>query len=119
MEQGASEKPIGAPTYRVLWHPEIKHDFSKIPQKLSESILEAAEHRLSRAPLLIGQPLKGTANLLWRIGFSKYRIVYTLNVKVREVWVLSVQKRDIVYRDKHVQSLLRLAVSLQKEIENG
>lgn len=115
MEQGSAQEPLGAPVYKVVWHPKIKDDFSRIPPSLVSAIASAVEHRLSRAPEFIGQPLKGTTNLLWRISFSKYRIVYTLNSDAREVWVLSAQKREIVYRDIHIQSLLKLAVAIQQK----
>ena len=120
MEPGSSEKEMisaGGHRYKVLWHPEIKDDFVKIPINLRESIVQAAEHRLSAAPQFIGQPLKGTTNLIWKISFSKYRILYTMNAKCKEVWILSVQKREIVYRHQHVLSLLKLAISLQEQIE--
>ncbi len=116
MEQEPQTSPVGAPLYRVFWHPQIKVDFAKITTSLTESIVKAAEHRLSRASQFIEEPLKGTTNLLWKISFSKYRIVYTMNEKAKEVWVLSVQKREIVYRDKHLQSLLKLAVAIQTEL---
>ena len=119
MEQEPQEKKIGEPEYRVLWHSEIKKDLSKISPSDVASIVQTAERRLSRAPHLIGQPLKGTTHLLWKSRFSKYRIVYTLNAKAKEVWVLSVQGRDEVYRHSHIQSLLRLAVALHEQFGRG
>ncbi len=119
MEQAPQEKKLGTPEYRVLWHPEIKKDLSKITPVGVDSIVRTAEHRLSRAPHLIGQPLKGTTHLLWKIRFSKYRIVYTLIAKAKEVWVLSVQGRDEVYRHSHIQSLLRLATALHEQLERN
>ena len=119
MEQGPPKEPVGIPLFRVIWHPEIKRDFSKIPPAFVDSIVRSADYRLSRAPQLIGQPLKGTTNQLWRIAFSKYRVVYAINAKKKEVWVLSVQKRELVYRDRHVQYLLKLAVAIQEEINRG
>lgn len=119
MEQGPQKNPIGQPVYRVLWHQDIKGDFLKIRRKSTESIASAANHRLAIAPQFIGEPLKGTTNLLWKLRFGKYRLIYTMNVKAEEVWVLSVQKREIVYKDRHVQSLLRLAVALQERIEKS
>jgi mRNA-degrading endonuclease RelE of RelBE toxin-antitoxin system len=102
----------------VLWHQDIKKDLLRISRKTAESIVSPANHRLAIAPQFIGEPLKGTTNLLWKLRFSKHRLIYTMNVKAREVWVLSVQKREIVYKDRHVQSLLRLAIALQERIEN-
>lgn len=119
MEQGPQKSQISPPGYRVLWHQDIQGDFSTLPYKTTESIVSAANHRLAIAPQFIGEPLKGTTNLLWKLRFGKYRLIYTMNVKAKEVWVLSVQKREIVYKDRHVQSLIRLAVALQEQIKES
>jgi len=118
VEQGPQAKNI-APPYKVLWHQEIKRDFSRASHSDVRNIVKTAERRLSLAPQLIGQPLKGTTSLLWKIRFGKYRVVYTLNQRKKEVWVLSVQGRDEVYRHSHVQSLLKLAVALHEQMERG
>ena len=114
MEPGSQKEPIDEPAYRIVWHPLVKEDLSRVPKNLTESIIKAVEHRLSRVPHLIGQPLKGTTRLLWKIKFDKYRIVYTIHTKAKEVWVLSVQKREVVYRDRHIQSLINLAIAIRQ-----
>lgn len=114
MEPGSQKEPIGEPIYRIVWHPLVKEDLSKVPKNLTKFIVKAAEHRLSRAPHLIGPPLKGTTRLLWKIKFDKHRIVYTINTKANEVWILPVQKREVVYRDRHIQSLVNLAIALRQ-----
>lgn len=109
--------PIGHPVFRVLWHSATKRDLAKLPPSLVESIVRASDHRLARAPHLIGEPLKGSVSRLWKLRFSQYRIIYTIHPQRHEVWVLSVQKRDVVYRDRHVPSLLNLAVALHQELD--
>jgi mRNA-degrading endonuclease RelE of RelBE toxin-antitoxin system len=106
--------PVTFPPYRVLWHQNIKDDFDGIPRALTDNIVRNADHRLSQAPTLIGKPLKGTTHLLWRLAYSQYRIIYTLNEKAGEVWVLSVQKRSDVYHEQHLQYLLKLAQTLKR-----
>ena len=102
--------------YKVFWHQNIKKDFEKISVSLTESIVRSIEHKLSTVPEYLGQPLKGTTARLWRTVYSKYRIIYTINAKAKEVWVLSVMKREIVYRDAHIQALLQLAIAIQKKM---
>ena len=117
MEQEPTEKKVNLEVFKVLWHQNIREDLSAITPSQVDSIIKAAEHRLSRAPQYIGQPLKGTTNLLWKIRFGKYRAIYTINAKKAEVWVLAVQKRECVYRDHHVQSLLNLAIALHEQMK--
>ena len=115
MEQGSpGQAEINPPTYKVVWHAAVQSDLARIPRGTVESLAKAADHRLSQAPHLIGTPLRGTMNLLWRLRFARYRVVYTINVPSKEVWVLGVQRRDIVYRDPHLSSLLKLAVVIQQ-----
>lgn len=114
MEQGPPEKRLDLPAYQVLWHSGIKEDLEKVSPSEVERLVRAARDRLARAPEFIGQPLKGTTRLLWKLRFGKYRVVYTLNARAREVWVLSIQGRDIVYRPSHLESLLRLAMALRQ-----
>jgi mRNA-degrading endonuclease RelE of RelBE toxin-antitoxin system len=119
MEQEPKPGQVSLPVFKVIWHAEVKKDLSRIPSTVVNSIIQAADYRLSLAPEIIGNPLKGTANRLWKIRFSVYRIVYTINVNRKEVWVLSVQKRDIVCRDQHVQALLKVAVVLHEKFRKS
>lgn len=114
MEPQAPHKALGPPgAFRVFWHAEVRHDLAKTPAPTVAAIVKAAQERLSQAPLLIGEPLRGTAQRLWRLRYSQYRLVYTVRPATHEVWILSVQTRDIVYRKAHLQRLLRLAQALQ------
>lgn len=116
MEQEPQEESVSVQPYRVQWHPEVKDDLENIHPSLVDSMVEGAEYRLSRAPTHIGKPLRGTANKLWRIRFGKLRIVYTINFKSKEVWVLAVRNRETVYKHPHVLGLLKMAVVLQEEL---
>jgi mRNA-degrading endonuclease RelE of RelBE toxin-antitoxin system len=115
MEQKSSKETVSTPQYLVLWHPRVRDDLSKIAPSLVRSIIRAAEQRLRRAPLLIGQPLKGTANSLWKCRCSKYRVLYTVNEQAREIWIVAVKKRDSVYRDRGIHSLVALALAIQEQ----
>lgn len=113
MEQNPKEEAgIGPPQYKVLWHPDTKGDLSDLSPDIVEHLVDAAQYKLSTAPQFIGQPIKGTTRLLWKVRFSKYRVVYTMNERAKEVWVLAVGKRDAVYRDTNIQSWVKLAIAI-------
>ena len=118
MEHDAWQEKVASP-YILLWHSEIREDFKQIHPSVVEKIIKAVQHRLSLAPHVIGEPLKGTSNLVWKIRFSDYRILYTMNRKAKEVWVLSVRHRSVVYQEAHVQDLVNWALALQKASEEG
>lgn len=101
-------------SFRVLWHPEIVDDFGKIHPIFVERIVEAANYRLSNAPQLIGHPLKGTTNLVWKMRFSDYRILYTINISAKEVWILSVEHRKSVYNGQNVMQIVQMALAIHQ-----
>ncbi|MBI4323462.1 MAG: type II toxin-antitoxin system RelE/ParE family toxin [Candidatus Omnitrophica bacterium] len=117
MESSAWQEKV-TEVYTVLWHHEIRQDFEELSESLSEKIVNAVQHRLSLAPTL-GEPLKGTRRLVWRLRFSDYRILYTVNRRSREVWILSVKHRSVVYQNNHVQELVKWAVALQATHEQS
>lgn len=113
MEQEPSEAQRLEPSpFRVFWHKKCLDDLSSIHPVHANAIVRGSEHKLSKAPQLLGAPLKGTYQKLWKVPFSKYRAVYTINESAKEVWVLCVEPRNKVYRKENIEALLRLALAL-------
>ena len=119
MEQDPQAKKIDNSTYQVLWSADAREDLSEIPEDIAENILEKTQQRLAQLPHFIGQPLKGTTRKLWKLRFGKYRLVYSINNKYKEVYVLAITNRDVVYRNNAIQGLLRLAVALHEKGKQG
>lgn len=99
--------------YSILWHRQVADDFDELSQSLKEKIVHAIEHRLSVAPDLLGEPLRRTRGVVWKIRFSDYRILYVINRKAHEVWILAVRNRNCVYQNNFVQDLVKWAIALQ------
>ena len=114
MEQEPQEKKVDNTSYQVLWSVDAKDDLSSVPEDIAEVIIEKTGQRLSRLPHYVGQPLKTTTRKLWKIRFGKYRLVYSINTKFKEVYVLAITNRDVAYRHDALQHLLRLAVALHE-----
>lgn len=115
MEQDPQAKKIESSTYQVLWSSDAREDLSEMPEDIAETIIEKTGQRLVNLPHYVGQPLKGTTRKLWKLRFGKYRLVYSINNKYKEVYILAVANRDIVYRNNAIQSLLKLAVALHEK----
>ena len=113
MEQDSQTKKIENP-YQVLWTADAREDLSEVPEGIAETIIEKTGQRLTQLPHYVGQPLKGTTRKLWKLRFGKYRLVYSINNKYKEVYILAVTNRDVVYRNNAIQSLLKLAVALHE-----
>ena len=114
MEQDPQAKKVEGSTYQVLWSLDARDDLAEVPGDIAETILEKTGQRLAQLPHYIGQPLKGTTRKLWKLRFGKYRLVYSINNKYKEVYVLAITNRDVVYRNNAIQGLLRLAVALHE-----
>ena len=114
MEQSPQEKKVESSPYRILWSTAARDDLTQISQDVAETIIEKSDQRLAQLPHYVGQPLKGTTKKLWKLRFGKYRLVYSINAKFKEVYILAIANRDVVYRNDAVQSLLKLAVALHE-----
>lgn len=114
MEQDPQAKKVENSVYRVLWSPDAKEDLSEVPEDISDTIIEKTGQRLTQLPHYVGQPLKGTTKKLWKLRFGKYRLVYSINNRYKEVYVLAIASRDVVYRNNAIQSLMKLAVALHE-----
>ncbi|MFC1520949.1 type II toxin-antitoxin system RelE/ParE family toxin [Elusimicrobiota bacterium] len=101
------------PSYQILWHPRIKDDLQRLPADIRESIVRSADHKLSHAPWHLGRALQGTKKLLFRARHGDYRIVYTINEKEKEIWILCVQHRKFVYRESNIRRLSEIAKTLR------
>ena len=100
--------------YKVLWHSRVKKDVSAIPPHLVDKMAKLVQSRLAQFPEVVGEPLKGTSNALWKLRFSDYRILYSMNRQTKEVWILAIRHRRHVYQESHVHELVKIALVLQK-----
>ena len=120
MEQDPQAKKIDGLGYQVLWSSEAREDLSELPKAIAETIIEKTGQRLINLPHYVGQPLKGTTRKLWKLRFGKYRLVYSINNRYKEVYILAISNRDMAYRNNAIQSLLKLAVALhERSKESG
>ena len=119
MEQDPQAKKIESSFYRVLWATEAREDLPEVPRDIADTIIDKTGQRLSQLPHYVGQPLKGTTKKLWKLRFGKYRLVYSINNKYKEVYILAITNRDVVYRNNAVQGLLRLAVVLHERSKDS
>jgi len=112
MEPESQKKKVNL-EYRVVWHPSCKEDLSEINAGIAHGLIRGVDHKLSKAPLLIGSPLKGASRLIYKVGYTqRYRVLYTVNDRAKEVWVLAVKNRDIVYKAHQFQHMVNLANTL-------
>ncbi len=109
MEQ---KPPAPLETFTVFWHKDVQDDLKLLQKDFAQALIAGTAHKLSQAPHLIGHPLRGTMNQLWKVKFNKFRITYTINMAAKEVWVLSVKKREIAYEVTHLNRLKKLAAGI-------
>ena len=81
--------------FRILYHPEVKTDISRINKKLRSRIKKVIETRLMTAPQQYGEPLKKTLKGYWKLRVGDYRIVF--KVSKNELIVFAVIHRKTIY----------------------
>lgn len=82
--------------YKVIYHPDIlKHDLSKIPQNIKESIRRAIEERLMQEPFMVGEPLRHSLKGHRKLRVGDYRVIY--RIQGTTIIIMKIGHRKEVY----------------------
>ncbi|HEB71227.1 MAG TPA: type II toxin-antitoxin system RelE/ParE family toxin [Nitrospirae bacterium] len=81
--------------FRILYHPEVKADVSRINKKLRSRIKKAIETRLMTSPQQYGEPLRKTLKGYWKLRVGDYRIVF--KISGNELTIFGVIHRKTIY----------------------
>jgi len=81
--------------FRILYHPEVKADISRINKKLRTRIKKAIETRLMTSPQQYGEPLRKTLKGYWKLRVGDYRIVF--NVSENDIKIFAIIHRKTIY----------------------
>jgi len=84
-------------SYRILFKPTIEKDFQNIAPSLVLRVMKRIEF-LANNPFPPQSTKLSSAEKLYRIRVSDYRIVYEVDVKGRQVIIHYVRRRSNVYR---------------------
>lgn len=82
--------------YKIKLTKIAVKDLKKLDKKYQKVVGKAID-RLAENPKL-GKPLKGKLKGVWRLRFSRYRILYEIQNKKLIVIVFEVKHRKEVYR---------------------
>lgn len=86
--------------WRVLYHADVQKDLDSLGSTASARILDAIHKRLYLGePDKAGKPLSGELAGWRRIRAGAFRIVYRIDLRRKDVYVLAVgpRRRDEVY----------------------
>ncbi len=81
--------------FRILYHPEVKADVSRINKKLRSRIKKEVETRLMTSPQQYGEPLRKTLKGYWKLRVGDYRIVF--KISGNELTIFGVIHRKTIY----------------------
>ena len=84
--------------YKILYKKTVEKELRKIPKSTLTAIISKIQ-KLSENPRPNGSvKLRGAINL-YRIRYSDYRIIYSINNRELMVFILKVAHRKEVYKD--------------------
>jgi len=86
-------------TYSIKWHEEAIEDLQKIDRQKQKKIVRRIKDYLSKDPLSLGKPLKGTFKGLYRYRYGSCRIVYAIDRDAVVILILRIADRKGVYKD--------------------
>lgn len=84
-------------SYHVDFKPSVYKDFRRLPEPVVERVMKRIE-QLKDEPLPHGVEKLETAERLYRIRIGDYRIVYEVEMPVRQVMIHYVRHRREAYR---------------------
>lgn len=89
-------------TWRVIYHPDVQQDLTRLGSTAATRILDVIEARIRDGePDKLGKPLRGTLAGCRRIRTGNTRIVYKVDGEAIQVLIVAVGAR----RDEEVYKL--------------
>lgn len=85
--------------YNIKWDTRAYRELKKLDVKDAVDVLNAI-NGLYENPSKIGKPLKGKFKGKRRFRVGNYRIIYWINEKEKDVWIISVGHRKEIYVSK-------------------
>lgn len=87
-------------TWKINFIDKARKEFRKLAQEIQEDILEFLKEKiLSQSnPRIIGKPLLDNKKGVWRYRVGKYRILCQIQDQELLILIISIDKRDKVYR---------------------
>ena len=85
-------------SYNIIWLESARRDFQSIPKNYREHILEKAALLGHNPRPVQSKKLKGQGHA-YRLRMGNYRIVYTIDDKLKSVEIFGVGDRKDVYRN--------------------
>ncbi len=84
--------------YKVLLHPDVKKVYAKADKPLAKKIAKGLQ-QLEQEPRLHPniKPLKGEYSGLFRYRIGDYRIIYSIEDEIVQVFVIAIAHRSQVY----------------------
>jgi len=91
--------------FGLKYHPKVKEDITKLDSHYKNRIKKAIEEKLTKAPEIFGERLKGTLKDLWKLRIGNYRVVYFIDGET--VFILGIWHRREVYKKLTVETILK------------
>lgn len=94
----------------------LTDDIPQVGRDAYERAKKAINKKLPVAPEQYGEPLHSPLHGLYKLKSSHVRVVYHIEVKAHEVWVLLIGDRSTIWADREGDILERLATERQEAV---
>lgn len=86
------------PNWLVGFLPRGERDFDALPERVRREVVDLLEALADDPDAVLPEGLRGMKDTFkLRVGDSAYRIIFVINRRRRQVWVVRVANRDTVY----------------------
>ena len=90
--------------YGIKYHPKVREDIKKLDSQNKLKIKTAIERKLTYAPEIYGERLKGTLSDLWKLRVGDYKVVFLIEDDT--VYILGIWHRREAYEKVNVKNIL-------------
>jgi mRNA interferase RelE/StbE len=84
--------------FHVEFTPKAVHDFSRLDKPIAQRILDKIKWLSQNLDIANPEPLSHDLKGKWKLRVGDWRVVYTLDERVRSMVILYVDHRSKVYK---------------------
>ena len=86
--------------YAVAWTAASRRAITRLPEKAETAVIEFLYGSLAENPYRVGKPVKLSLEGVHSARRGDYRVIYHIDDHDRQVTVLAIEHRSVIYRPR-------------------
>ena len=86
--------------FAIAWAAPARRALARLPEKVATAAVEFPYGSLAANPYQVGKPLRLGLSGLHSARRGDYRVIYRIDVDIRQVTVMAIEHRSDIYRPR-------------------